>query len=98
MSSRLDRVFFALSDSTRRSLIDRLHRQDGQRTGQLAEDFTISRQAISKHLEVLEEAALLVSRRGAGETRYFLNRVPMREVQLTWFGKYTRVEPRVDCA
>jgi DNA-binding transcriptional ArsR family regulator len=96
-ASRLDRVFSALADSTRRSLLDRLYLNDGQRVGQLAEGFAISRQAISKHLELLEDAGLIVTRREGRETRHFLERAPMRELQDRWIAKYTRLHPRIDC-
>jgi DNA-binding transcriptional ArsR family regulator len=98
MSNRLDRVFFALADSTRRSLLDRLYTSDGQRLGQLAEHFIMSRQAISKHLEVLDDAGLVTLRREGRETRYFLNRAPLRAVQSLWIEKYTAMRVRVDCA
>jgi DNA-binding transcriptional ArsR family regulator len=96
-ASKLDRVFFALADATRRSLLDRLYLNDGQRVGQLADGFEMSRQAISKHLEVLEDAGLVVTRREARETRHFLNRAPLRELQNRWLDKYTRLQPRIDC-
>jgi DNA-binding transcriptional ArsR family regulator len=55
------------------------------------------RQAISKHLDVLEEAGLVVSRRKQGETRLFLNRMPLRRSLSMWIEKYTRLQVRVDC-
>jgi DNA-binding transcriptional ArsR family regulator len=98
LSTRLDRVFFALADSTRRSLLDRLYSSDGQRLSQLAEDFVMSRQAISKHLEVLDDAGLVSMRREGRETRYFLNRAPLRAAQSLWIEKYTALRVRIDCA
>jgi DNA-binding transcriptional ArsR family regulator len=97
-SDRLDRVFTALGDATRRSLLDRLHLSDGQRLGQLAEGYEMSRQAIAKHLEVLEDAGLVTVRREVRETRYLLNRAPLRAVQSLWIEKYTVLQARVDCA
>lgn len=97
-AGRIDRVFAALADTTRRALLDRLHADDGQRVAQLAENFAMSRQAISKHLTVLEDAGLVVSHRDPRETRYFLNRTPIREAQSRWIEKYTRLQVRVDCA
>jgi DNA-binding transcriptional ArsR family regulator len=94
---QIDRVFFALSDATRRSLLDRLYVRAGQRLGELAADFDMSRQAISKHLDVLEDAGLIIMRRVGRQTRYFLNRAPIRQVQDLWIGKYTRYNVRVDC-
>jgi DNA-binding transcriptional ArsR family regulator len=96
-ATRLTRVFFALSDATRRALLDRLYVRDGQRLGELTTEFAISRQAISKHLEVLEDADLITIERTNRETLHFLNRAPIREVQRAWVDKYTRLEVRVDC-
>ena len=95
--SRLNRVFVALSDVTRRALLDSLYRRDGQRLGELAENFEMSRQAISKHLEVLEDADLIRIERSARGTLHFLNRLPMRELQSQWLDKYTQARVRVDC-
>lgn len=94
----IDRVSTALADATRRALLDRLHAADGQRVGQLAEDFPISRQAIAEHLAVLEDAGLVVAHRESRETRYFLDPAPIREAQSRWIQKYTRVRAPVDCA
>ena len=66
-ASQLNRVFFALSDNTRRTLLDRLYLRDGQRLGELVADFEISRQSISRHLEVLEEAGLIATKRQTGK-------------------------------
>jgi DNA-binding transcriptional ArsR family regulator len=96
-AKQIDRVFFALSDTTRRTLLDRLNVHAGQRVGELAADFDMSRQAISKHLDVLEDVGLIVARRVGNQTRYFLNRVPLRQVQVLWLEKYVRYEVRVDC-
>jgi len=83
---QIDRVFFALSDATRRSLLDRLYMRAGQRVGELAAGFDMSRQAISKHLDVLEDAGLIVTRSAGRQTHYFLNRGPIRQVQDLWIG------------
>jgi DNA-binding transcriptional ArsR family regulator len=98
VESRVDRVFFALADATRRSLMDRLYVRDGQRLSDLAADYEISRQAISKHLEVLASARLVVTRDANRGTQYFLNPAPMREMQAQWVEKFTRLQVRVDCA
>jgi Helix-turn-helix domain len=92
-----NRVFSALSDATRRHLLDRLNIRDGQRLGELSADCTISRQAIKKHLEVLEKADLVVVRRFGHETCYFLNRFPIRLIQSRWIDKFTQLDARVDC-
>lgn len=96
-ANQLNRVFFALSDITRRTLLDRLYLRDGQRLAELVADFEISRQSISRHLEVLEEAGLIVTKRPNRETLHFLNRAPMRNAQNMWFEKYTRLQVKVDC-
>jgi DNA-binding transcriptional ArsR family regulator len=95
---QIDRVFFALSDATRRALLDRLYTRAGQRVGELAADFDMSRQAVSKHLDVLEDTGLIVTRRVGRQAHYFLNRAPIRQVQDLWIAKYTRYEVRVDCS
>lgn len=94
---RLDLVFAALSDPTRRALLDRLLDRDGQRVTELVTGFSMSRQAISKHLDVLAAAGLVVVRRHRSGTRFFLNRMPMRQVQRLWIEKFTRVQARIDC-
>jgi DNA-binding transcriptional ArsR family regulator len=94
---RLDLVFSALADPTRRALLDLLLEHDGQRASELATGFTVSRQAISKHLDVLASAGLVTIRRQEGGTWFFLSRLPMRQVQNLWIEKFTRVLPRIDC-
>ncbi len=96
-ASQLNRVFFALSDNTRRTLLDRLYLRDGQRLGELVADFEISRQSISRHLEVLEEAGLIATKRQNRETLHFLNRTPMRNAHRLWLEKYSRVQVGIDC-
>ena len=94
---QLDLIFSAISDPTRRALLDRLLDRDGQRPGELATAFTASRQAISKHLDVLVAAGLVAARRQQSGTRFFLNRLPMRRAQRQWIEKFTRVQARIDC-
>jgi DNA-binding transcriptional ArsR family regulator len=94
---RLDLIFSALADPTRRALLDRLLDRDGQRVSELVAGFGISRQAVSKHLDVLAVADLVVVRRQRGGTRFFLNRMPMRQAQHLWIEKFIRVQPRIDC-
>jgi len=97
-ASNVDRVFFALADPTRRSLLDRLYAQDGQRLRELMSDFDISRQAVSKHLDVLADAGLIFVRRGErGAPLHFLNRTLIRQVHHTWIEKFLRVDVRIDC-
>ena len=85
----VDGIFFALSDPTRRVLLDRLHARDGQRLHELCTDFDISRQAISKHLAVLADAGLVVIRRGERVAPvHHVNRALVRQVHRQWMEKY----------
>jgi predicted transcriptional regulator len=88
-SRELDRALFALSDPTRRSLLGRLHRDNGQRTSELAKEIHMSRQAVRKHLEILERAELVATHRDAGETRHFLNLDSIRRVQMYLIDQFT---------
>src|SRR5450759_4100784 len=85
----MDPVFKALADPTRRSLLDELFREDGQTMSQLAERFSMTRFGVMKHLNVLEEAGLVVIRRRGREKLHFLNPVPIRLVHDRWVSKYT---------
>jgi DNA-binding transcriptional ArsR family regulator len=82
-------VFKALADPTRRELLDELFRRDGQTLGALAARFDMTRVAVAKHLRLLEEAGLVVSRRRGREKLHYLNPVPIRLVHDRWVTKYT---------
>ncbi|MGH3397835.1 MAG: ArsR/SmtB family transcription factor [Streptosporangiaceae bacterium] len=84
----MDEVFRALADPTRRSLLDELFREDGQTLSALEELFPMTRFGIMKHLRVLEEAGLVVTRRRGREKLHFLNPVPIRLVHDRWVSKY----------
>ncbi len=84
----MDGVFKALADSTRRSLLDELFKQDGQTLSELEERLPMSRFGVMKHLRVLEEAGLVVTRRRGREKLHFLNAVPIRLVHDRWVSKY----------
>ena len=86
----MDDVFRALADPTRRELLDELFRHDGQTQGQLEERFTMSRYGVMKHLKILEEARLVVTRRRGREKLHFLNPVPIRLVHDRWVSKYAQ--------
>jgi uncharacterized protein YndB with AHSA1/START domain len=86
--SGVDAVFKALADPTRRSLLDALFREDGQTLGSLEAGLPITRFGVMKHLRLLEEAGLLVTRRQGREKLHFLNPVPIREVHDRWVSKY----------
>jgi DNA-binding transcriptional ArsR family regulator len=84
----MDEVFKALADPTRRALLDELFREDGQTLGALESRFEISRFGVMKHLKLLEEAGLVVTRRRGREKLHFLNPVPIRLVHDRWVSKY----------
>ena len=81
-------MFKALADPTRRSLLDELFREDGQTLGMLEERFEMSRFGVMKHLKLLEEAGLVVTRRRGRQKLHFLNPVPIRLVHDRWVSKY----------
>jgi uncharacterized protein YndB with AHSA1/START domain/DNA-binding transcriptional ArsR family regulator len=82
-------VFKALSDQTRRELLDELFRRDGQALNALASRFDMTRVAVAKHLHLLEDAGLVVTRRRGREKLHYLNPVPIRLVHDRWVSKYT---------
>src|SRR6201999_190497 len=85
---RVDEVFKALADPTRRALLDELYRQDGQTPHQLEARFAMTRFGVMKHLKQLEEAGLVVTRKRGREKLHFLNTVPIRLVHDRWVSKY----------
>jgi len=84
-----DRVFKALADPTRRFLLDLLFAREGQTLTELESAVQMTRYGVMKHLKVLEEADLVVTRRSGREKLHFLNAVPIREVHDRWIDKYT---------
>ncbi len=84
----MDPVFKALADPTRRSLLDELFREDGQTLSALEGRFSMSRFGVMRHLRLLEEAGLIVTRRRGREKLHFLNPVPIRLVHDRWVSKY----------
>src|SRR5581483_877611 len=84
----MDIVFKALADPTRRRLLDELFEQDGQRLGMLEERIAMTRFGVMRHLKVLEDAGLVVTRRRGREKLHFLNPVPIRLVHDRWVSKY----------
>jgi uncharacterized protein YndB with AHSA1/START domain/DNA-binding transcriptional ArsR family regulator len=85
---QMDAVFRALADPTRRSLLDELFKQDGQTLSALEQRRPMTRFGVMKHLKLLEEAGLVVSRRQGREKLHFLNPVPIRLVHDRWVSKY----------
>jgi uncharacterized protein YndB with AHSA1/START domain/predicted transcriptional regulator len=84
----MDEVFRALADPTRRSLLDELFKEDEQTLSALEERLPMTRFGVMKHLRVLEEAGLVVTRRRGREKLHFLNPVPIRLVHDRWVSKY----------
>jgi DNA-binding transcriptional ArsR family regulator len=84
----MDDVFKALADPTRRSLLDELFEADGQTLGALEERLPMTRFGVMKHLKVLEDAGLVVTKRQGREKLHFLNVVPIRLVHDRWVSKY----------
>src|SRR3989449_6598482 len=84
----MDAVFRALADPTRRSLLDELFKQDGQSLSALEARLPMTRFGVMKHLKVLAEAGLVVSKRRGREKLHFLNPVPIQLVHDRWVSKY----------
>jgi DNA-binding transcriptional ArsR family regulator len=84
-----DRVFKALADSTRRALLDRLFERDGRTLTELESDLQMTRFGVMKHLRVLEDAGLIVTRRSGREKLHFLNPVPIQLIHDRWISRYT---------
>jgi DNA-binding transcriptional ArsR family regulator len=84
----MDEVFKALADPTRRELLDRLYKRNGQTLTALERKLPMSRFGVMKHLKVLEEANLVVTRKRGREKLHFLNPVPIRLVYERWVSKY----------
>jgi DNA-binding transcriptional ArsR family regulator len=83
-----DSVFRALADASRRLLLDRLHERNGQTLVQLCAGLDMTRQAVTKHLALLEHANLISSRRQGREKLHFLNVAPINEIAERWIGKF----------
>jgi DNA-binding transcriptional ArsR family regulator len=84
-----DLVFKALADPTRRLLLDRLFARDGRTLSDLESAVDMTRFGVMKHLRVLEQAGLVVTRRAGREKHHFLNPVPIRLIHDRWIDKYT---------
>ena len=83
-----DAVFRALADASRRQLLDRLHRRNGQTLGELCQGLDMTRQAVAKHLAILEEANLVSWKRNGREKLHFINPVPINEIAERWISKF----------
>jgi DNA-binding transcriptional ArsR family regulator len=84
-----DQVFKALADPTRRHLLDRLFEGDGRTLSDLEGELDMTRFGVMKHLRILEEAGLIVTRRSGRQKLHFLNPVPIRLIHDRWIDKYT---------
>lgn len=93
-----DAVFKALADVSRRKLLDRLHRENGQTLRQLCEGLEMSRQAVAKHLAILKRANLVSWKRRGRERIHFINPIPINEIAERWISKfeYPRVKALAD--
>ena len=83
-----DPVFKALADPVRRRLLDSLHAGGGKTLGELAAGHAMTRQAVTKHLDILERANLVVSERRGRQRLHHLNAVPIQEIADRWIGKF----------
>src|ERR1051325_1684955 len=83
-----DKVFKALADASRRQLLDRLRKTAGLTLGELCEGHDMSRQAVTKHLVLLEASNLVVSVKRGREKLHYLNPVPINEIYMRWIGKF----------
>ena len=84
-----DRVFKALADPTRRFLLDLLFARDGRTLTELESGLEMTRFGVMKHLKVLQDAGLVVTRRSGREKLHFLNPVPIRQIHDRWIDKFT---------
>src|SRR5436190_1194022 len=86
----MDSVFRALADPARRQLLDSLHKRNGQTLGELCEGHDMTRQAVTKHLGILERANLVTTEKRGREKVHYLNPVPIHDIADRWIGKYER--------
>jgi DNA-binding transcriptional ArsR family regulator len=86
----IDRVFKALADPSRRELLDRLHARNGQTLGELCHGLEMTRQAVTQHLQLLEEANLIAVRWEGRRKLHYFNPVPIHEIYERWIQKFER--------
>ncbi len=91
MGMEEDSVFKALADRSRRKLLDRLYEKNGQTLGELCVGLDMTRQAVTKHLVLLEQANLVATLRSGREKLHYLNPVPIHEIAERWIEKYERM-------
>jgi DNA-binding transcriptional ArsR family regulator len=86
----MDTVFSALADPTRRRLLDSLRARQGQTLTELCEQADMTRQAVTKHLVILEAASLIAVRKRGREKLHYLNPIPINEIAERWIGRFER--------
>ena len=86
----MDEVFKALADASRRSLLDRLHARNGQTLVELCDGLAMTRQAVTKHLGILEDANLVTTLKHGREKLHYLNPVQIHEIGERWIRKFER--------
>ena len=86
----MDAVFRALADESRRHLLDLLHAKNGRTLGELCGELDMTRQAVTKHLDILEEANLVATQKRGREKLHFINPVPINDIADRWIGKFER--------
>src|ERR1700675_4124978 len=86
-----DAVFRALADPSRRHLLDPLHSKNGQTMGELCDGLDMTRQAVAKHLAILEDANLVSHKRQGREKLHFINPVPINDIAERWIGKFEQL-------
>src|SRR5262245_57500703 len=87
---RMEKVFKALADPSRRRLLDELHAENGQTLNELCRHLDMSRQAVTKHLALLEDANLVATVWRGREKLHYLNPVPIHDIAERWIGKFER--------
>lgn len=90
MVRTMDEVFKALADASRRALLDRLHTRNGQTLNKLCDGLDMTRQAVTKHLEILEAANLVTTRKHGREKLHYINPVPIHQIGERWIKKFER--------
>ena len=90
MNMSMDAVFRALADKSRRRLLDRLRARGGQTLSEMCAGLGMTRQAVTKHLDILEEANLVVTEKRGRVKLHYLNPVPIHDIAERWIGKFER--------
>lgn len=90
----MDKIFKALADETRRTLLDRLYEKQGQTLGEMCKGTNMQRQSATKHLKILEVAGLITIKWKGREKLHFLNPIPIGEISDRWIDKFSK--PKVE--